>query len=197
MKGLQYTVLVLALAILSSQSIHFIYMKFFYPTTSVLDTQLDTGIRQAENLDALVEMYEKSEVEVQQYEQQLGPDERREPRRWDMEPYKTRTELMQAINDWEGKNEQFRRLLVQWTYGLLVTLIGIGIYARGLLWLGTALVVAGLGEMLWWCSPSINLGGALETFDRLLNIKLILSLVTAVVLATAWRVWTRIASNAA
>jgi len=190
-KGLQYTVLVLTLAILSSQSIHYIYMKFFYPTTSVLDTELDEGIRQAKSLDELVAMYEKSKTEVQEYEQRLAPDERQNSGRWDSEPYKSRQELLQAINDWEQKNEQFRRLLVQFTYGLLITVVAVAVYARGFLWVGTALAVAGLGEMLWWCSPSINLGGALGEFDRLLNAKLILSLVTAAMLAITWRIWTR------
>ena len=191
MKGLQYTVLVIALAILSSQSIHYIYMKFFYPTSSVLDTPLEASIQKAESLDQLVEMYEKSRLEVKEHERQLSPAERQEPHRWDIEPYKSQNELRSAVVDWEHKNEQFRRLLVQWTYGLLVTLVGVGVYSRHGLWVGTALIVAGLGEMLWWCSPSIDVGGALQGFDRLLNTKLILSLVTAMVLAIAWRTWTR------
>jgi len=191
MKGLQYTVLVIALAILSSQTIHYVYMKFFYPTTSVLDTELDTEIREAKSLDELVQRYEEARNAVREHEAGLSPDERRDSGRWDEEPYKTRNGLLAAINDWEQKNEQFRRLLVQWTYGFLVTLVGVGIYSRGHWWLGTALGLAGIAEMIWWCSPSIDLGGALGEFDRLLNTKLILSVVTAAALALAWRVWTR------
>jgi hypothetical protein len=191
-KGLQYTVLVIALAILSSQTIHYIYMKFFYPTTSVLDTPLDTDIQQAKSLDELVKMYRKSEADVEAFEDQLAPEDRRDSNRWEDEPYKSKNALRSAISDWEEKNEQYRRLLVQWTYGLLIALVGIGAYTRRHHWVGTALVLAGLGEMLWWCSPSIDLGGAQSEFDRLLNTKLILSLVTAAVLALTWRVWTRV-----
>jgi hypothetical protein len=190
-KGLQNTILVIVLAILSSQTIHYIYMKFFYPTTSVLDTPLDTTIQEAQSLDELVKMYEKSEADVRAYEKQLGPEDGRDSDRWEDEPYKSRDALRRAIADWEGKNEQFRRLLVQWTYGLLVTLAAVWAYAHRHAWIGMALAVAGLGEMLWWCSPSIELGGALGEFDRLLNARLILSLVTAAAMALTWRVWTR------
>lgn len=197
MKGLQYTVLVIALAILSSQTIHYVYMKFFYPTTSVLDTPLETTIQQAESLDELVRLYRKSEADVEAYEAQQDPDDRNNPGRWEDEPYKSKNALRSAISDWENKAEQYRRLLVQWTYGLLITLIGVFAYARRHFWIGTALAVAGVGEMLWWCSPSIYLGGAVGEFERLLNTKLVLSLVTAAALALAWRVWTRDRPDAA
>jgi len=190
-KGLQHTVLIFALAILSSQSIHYVYMKFFYPTTSVLDTELDVGIREAKSLDELVAMHEKSEQAVQEYERQLSPEDRKNNNRWDAAPYRSQNEIADAIRDWERKNEQFRRLLVQWTYGLIIAAIGVAAYARGFLWVGTALVVAGMGEMLWWCSPSIRLEGAFGEFDRLLNTKLLLSVLTAAMLAITWRTWSR------
>jgi hypothetical protein len=196
-KGLQRTVLVLALAIISSQTIHYVYMKFLFPTTSVLDTPMETTIQQAKSLDELVEMYRKSVAEVEALESRLDPEEEENYSRMEEEPYKSQTALRSAITEWEARSERLRRVLVQWTYGLIVALAGVGAYIRRSQWLGTALVVAGLGEMLWWCSPSFEYGGSVSSLDRLLTTKLVLSLATAAVLGLTWRVWTRAGANAA
>jgi hypothetical protein len=196
MKGFQNTVLVIVVAILSSQSIHYVYMKYFYPTTSVLDVQLDQDIKNAKTLDELVVRYRKSKTDVAAYEAQLAPGERGESYRRDIEPYKTNNSLLDAINDWERKDEQYRRLWVQWILGVVVATVGAGLYARRSLWVGTALVFAGIGEMLWWCSPTIELGGAIGEFDRLLNAKIILTAATAIAFAGVWHIWTRSNRNA-
>ena len=191
MKGFQITVLVFVVAILSSQSIHYVYMKYFYPKTSVLDVQVDQDIKNAKTLDELVARYRKSKAEVAAYEAQLAPGERGESYRRDIEPYKTNNGLLDAINDWERKDEHYRRLWVQWILGVVVAAVGAALYARRSRWAGTALVFAGIGEMLWRCSPSIELGGAIGEFDRLLNAKIILTAATAIAFAGVWRIWTR------
>ena len=190
MKGFQHTILVMVVLVLSAQLAHFTYMKFFYPTKSVLDTELDTSIKSSTSLDDLLEQFEASEREVKAYESALSPDENRKSFRRDIEPYESNRKLRQSIQDWERKQAQIDRLLYQWTIGLLLSLAGTALYLKKLNWVGTALIVAGLAEMIWWCSPSISVGGAISEFERILNIKLTLTLATVAVFAgnlAAWR----------
>jgi hypothetical protein len=49
-----------------------------------------------------------------------------------------------------------------------------------------ALVIAGTGEMIWWSSPSFNFGGAVSSFETLLNYKLLLSVISLVIVLAIW-----------
>lgn len=49
MKGLKITILILSVITLSSQSIHYVYMKYFYDTSSVLDEYIDKEIKSSNN----------------------------------------------------------------------------------------------------------------------------------------------------
>ena len=192
MKGFQYTILVMVVLVLSAQLAHFTYMKFLLPTESVLDTELDTSIKGTTSLDDLLDQFKRSELEVKAYEDSLSPKENRKSYRRDIEPYESHHKLRQAIQNWERKQAQISRLLYQWTIGLLLALVGSGLYLKRINWVGTAFIVAGLAEMIWWCSPAISVGGAISEFERILNIKLILTLATAGVFAGNWAAWRRV-----
>lgn len=191
MKGFQKTILVIVVLVLSAQLAHFTYMKFLYPTQSVLDDALDVSIRETTSLEDLVEQFERSELEVKAYEDALSPRENRKSHRRDIEPYESNRKLRQAIKGWEHQQAQIKRLLFQWTVGLLLALAGTGLYLKRYNWVGTALIVAGLAEMIWWCSPAISVGGAISEFEKILNIKLILTLATVAVFAGNWAAWRR------
>ena len=184
MHGFQYTVLIIVVLFLGVQTAHFTYMKFLYPTSSVLDEQLDDSIRSATSLEDLVQRYEESSARVEEYESGLSPEEYAS-RSIDMEPDR----LKAAIRDWERKQEQHTRLLFHWAFGLLLTVAGTAIHMRTTSWVGSALIVAGLAEMIWWSSPAISLGGAVAEFERILNTKIILTLVTSAVFAAVWMLW--------
>ena len=100
MKGFQYTVMALVVIILSAQLAHFSYMKFLYPTQSVLDDELDTSIKSSTSLAELINQFRASEVEVKAFEDSLGPEENRRTVRRDSEPYKSHRKLRQAIQNW-------------------------------------------------------------------------------------------------
>ena len=86
-------------------------------------------------------------------------------------------------------------MIYQWTIGLLLALAGTWVYLKEIKWVGTAFIVAGLAEMIWWCSPSISVGGAISEFERILNIKLILTMATAAVFAVNWWAWQKPQNN--
>jgi cation transport ATPase len=189
MKGFQNTILIIVVIVLSAQLAHFTYMKFLYPTQSVLDDEVDTSIRSSTSLDELLEQYRRSEQEVKAYEDSLAPEENRRTTRRDLEPYQTNRKLRQAIQQWERKEEQIKRMVYQWTIGLLLAIAGTVLYLKRMHWIGTTFIVAGLAEMIWWCSPSISAGGSLAELERILNIKLLLTVATTFVFAANWWAW--------
>lgn len=191
MEGLQKTILVLVVLVLSAQLAHFAYLKFLQPTTSALDTELDSSIKSTTSLKELVAQFEKSEQEVQAYEDSLPPGENRQTHRRDMAPYESNRKLRAAIQVWEHRQAQIKRLVFQWTIGLLLALAGTALYLKRISWIGTALIIAGLAEMIWWCSPAISFGGANSELEKILNIKLILTLATAGVFSANWVTWGR------
>jgi len=189
MQGFQKTILVLVVLVLSAQLAHFTYVKFLQPTHSVLDDELDESIKGATSLEELFKQYELSEDEVRAFEESLSRGEKLSSFRKDIEPFKSNQKLRAAVRDWERKQAQIKRLIYQWTVGLLLALAGTGLYLKRISWIGTALIVAGLAEMIWWCSPSISMGGSIREFERILNIKLMLTLATVGVFAGNWVTW--------
>ena len=186
MKGLKITILILSVITLSSQSIHYVYMKYFYDTSSVLDEFVDKEIKSSKNIEYLLVQYKKANVKVKEYEKGKPDKALSKINKYNTEPYKTKNKIKKGIKDWESKQEQHTKLIVQWTLGLLVLIAGLFLYAKNLLWQGMAFISAGIFEMLWWASPSTRLGGAISEFERLLNTKLLLSLVTLIILLTVW-----------
>jgi len=189
MRGFQNTILVLVVLVLGAQLTHFTYMKFLLPRHSVLDAEVDQSIKSAKSLKHLLEQLEQSEKKVKEYENKLSQEDLHKTHRQDIAPYLSNRKLKSAIRDWERKQGQLNRLIFQWTIGLLFSLAGAGLYFKRISWIGSAFIVAGLAEMIWWCSPSIALGGAINEFERILNVKLILSLITMAAFAGIWPLW--------
>lgn len=186
MKGLKITIFILSVITLSSQSIHYVYMKYFYDTSSVLDEFIDKEIKSSKNIEDLLAKYKKANIKVKEYEKGKSDKELSKINKYNTEPYKTRNKIEKGIRDWESKKEQHTKLLVQWSLGLLVLFAGLFLYAKNKIWQGMAFIIAGIFEMLWWASPSTRLGGAILEFERLLNTKLLFSLATLVILLTVW-----------
>ncbi len=186
MRGFQITLFVLAMIVLVSQTTHFVYVKYFYDTASVLDDFAEEKIKQAGTLEELVADYESNFKQVKEYEKGKSDQELSKIRRPQIEPYKTKLKLERAIRDWESKEESIKKLLVQWCIGLAVLAIGCALYLKVASWLAMALITSGLGEMIWWSSPSLNLGGAVTSFESLLNHKLVLSIISLIVVMIIW-----------
>jgi hypothetical protein len=186
MRGLQITIFILAMIALVAQTTHFVYVKYFYETASALDDYAETKIKKAESLQELVKDYESSLEKVKDYEKDKSDEDLSNIRMQQIEPYKTKLKLESAITDWESKEQNIKKLWVQWSIGLMVLAIGCVLFYKGIFWFGMALVISGIGEMIWWSSPSLNLGGAVSSFETLLNYKLALSLISLLVVAVIW-----------
>jgi hypothetical protein len=62
--------------------------------------------------------------------------------------------------------------------GLLLTVLGVASYLRGKRWLGVTLLIVGFCELIYWTCPTFLGGATTKEFDRLLAIKLPLSVVS-------------------
>jgi len=189
LKGFHLVVLIGAVLLLSGQTAYFIYVKLFHTTSSVLDESIDDEIQEAVSLEELLLLYRSNQEQIIAHEAQLSPDQLSEYPRRDREPYATERKITDAIRDWESKKEQYKKLLFYWLFGSAMMLGGIIVYRRERGWVGTTFIFSGLVLTLWWSSPSINLGGAVLEYQRILNTKLILTTLTAAFVAFIWITW--------
>jgi len=194
MKGLEKTIVVLAFLALISQTIRHAYMLWFEPRESVLDRfdKPKGEIAAATSLDELVRRYEAARKQVED-----AREERKQERAQsktgetevyadqDSEPYKSANELHSAIEDWEHKASEIHELRFFWMIGLVLLVVGVVIYKRLNRWIGFTLIIAALGEFIYWTSPTFF--GGTQEFDRLLWNKLVLSLVSLALLGVV--VW--------
>jgi hypothetical protein len=202
MRTLQVLGLLVALLILCAQGMRHIYVAYCEPRTSVLDKYTDTpttkAIQGTKSLAELDELYAPARKRVEELDKEMkaGRDKitNREVRR-DFEEtfheehsaeYAKASSLASAIEDWEHKNAQVHELHVFWAFGIGLFLVGAIVLAVGQGWLGMALIVPGVVEMLWWTSPSIRLEGCPVEFERLLLHKVIFTLITLAVIIVAW-----------
>ncbi len=177
----------LASIILCFQGVHFTYFKFFSPHESVLSDYVDKQIKDASSLEELIQEYEASREKVTAYEIEnpnVGVLTRYQKQ--SIEPYKTKLRLESAIDAWETKTREYGRVWYQWSAGLVLFVVGIGLFRASKSWIALSLLIAGLTEMIWWSSPTRMMVGALAEHERLLNAKLFLTLVTFALLLGAW-----------
>ena len=188
MRGFQLTIFVMAIVLLSMQSVHFVYYKFIYSHESVLDDSLDKQIKASQSIDELLQEYKKAQTKVKDYEIKNPDKEFEYYKRQKTEPYKSKIKFENAIKDWEKKQRDYARLWYQWFAGVLLFSLGGAMYWIKRSWLGLSVLTAGLGEMIWWSSPNLTRIGSLLEYEKLLNTKLLLTLLTFILLSAAWLV---------
>lgn len=204
MRHLQITVFVIAIMLLTLQIFRHVYVRLLErPTASVLDKYDDdkakTVVQSAASLDDLVSQYDAAHRKVDELDKEVqealaaGSKEERYAsleafRAANEQHYELEAGLRKAIRELEMKNKEVRDMRVFWFFGLAVYLIGALFLISGRGWLGTSLIGPGILEMIWWTSPSFGMGTDAQDFTRLLDNKLILSVVTFLILMLSWSV---------
>lgn len=201
MRPLRIVILLLAVLVLTTQAARHIYVRYIEPRTSVLDRFEETDakkvIQKATTLDEIVKAYEPARKRVDELDkdlkQELSTKTRDEyymyEQKWKedhKQEYEREEELKKAIQEWEDRSKEILELRVFWFFGLAFFLVGVIMLHRGKNWIGTAFLIPGVVEMIWWTSPSFRFVGSPIEFDRLLNNKLGFTLVTLVFILTAW-----------
>jgi hypothetical protein len=160
-------------------------------------TDTDRAIQEAASLQELLDHYDQAkqrfeelEAERKALEENLSKDDRdvvREKFREDHKAeYEREDDLRDAISTWEEKSNEIRELRVFWTFGFVLFGVGLFLQRRGQDWLGMALIIPGIVEMIWWTSPSFRFIGSPKEFDRLLDNKLLFTFITILLLVAAW-----------
>jgi len=201
MKALKITVFILASLVLTTQAVRHIYVRYLEPRTSVLDkfeeTKTKEIIQSATTLSDLVSEYEPARKQVDKLDKEKNLELSKRTRddyymfeqKWNedyKQEYKQESELKLAIQDWEDRSKEIQELYVFWSFGFVFFVVGIFMLKKGLDWLGMAFVIPGIVEMIWWTSPSFRFAGSPLEFDRMLDNKLIFTIITLVILIIVW-----------
>ena len=193
MRAMKILVLALTLRLGGAQLARHVYVRWVEQRSSVLhrhELPLDTEIREAKSLEALERRY-AAELDRARREAVARTEEyRKTDRSYDpqMAAYGDPKvfELRQAIEDWERKSNEIRKLRYYWLVGLLALALGAWLLRRGQDWAGVSLYVLAFSEMIWCTSPYF-LGGARRELTRLLDQKLLFTALALGLLAVVWR----------
>lgn len=189
MRTFQIILLIVSFNLVTTQFLRHAYVKWFEPGTSTLEKYSDEtekGISAARTLEELDALYAKAHQQVKEAERTAGDRPRNEFEKKEKEPYKSEQELKQAIQTWESHEKEIHRLHFFWLAGAGCFFLGLGCYAFVNRWIGLATVIVGIGEMIWWTSPSFRVLGAQAEFDRLLTHKLLFTAMTWALVIGAW-----------
>jgi hypothetical protein len=169
----------------STQTFRHFYVRFLDKDESVLDkyrTELEVKIYESNDMNQLEKLYVENRQKIERIE---NSNEKIE----DNEDYKTlqreKQEITRAIVRAESLNESKYKLMIYWTIGLFCIIFGCVSYFFTSKWISLASLISGFSEMTLWTSPFFDRNNTLN-FIELLNMKLLLSIITLVLIITLW-----------
>jgi hypothetical protein len=184
MKPVEKTFAILAVVILSTQTVRHGYRLWIEPRGSVLDKfdEPQGGpIRDAKSLDDLIGRYEPVRKEADRIRTERAAKDKEFIQDNLTEPFKSEQALRQAISEWETSANEIREMRVYWLVGFVFVMAGMLMYRRGARWFGISLLLAGFAEMIYWTCPQV-IGWGTREADRLLFNKLVFSAISLAIL---------------
>lgn len=183
LKTFEKVLAILALLIITTQTVRHGYTLWLEPRGSVLD-KFDqptvTQISKAQSVDELLKQYEPVRKAVDAEKLKRQPEDTPRLEYSDQEPYKSERQLREAINDWETKSKEIRALKIYWAFGLGFCVLGLVHYKRLNRWFGLTMIIAAFCEFIYWTSPTFL--GPVREFDRLIGNKFTFSVLSLAVL---------------
>lgn len=179
--------LFVAITVLTAQTVRHAYLLWFQPQRSVLEKYnpaAQSKIKNADSLEALEQEYALAKEKVTKADEEIK-ESGRKVNRYNEEPFKTEISLKTAINQWERRSEEIGKARFSWFCGLGIVLAGLLLTFKWQ-WLGLSFIVSGLAQMIWWVSPSFSFNEASAEYQRMLQNKFILSLITLVLILLLW-----------
>jgi hypothetical protein len=187
MRGLKLTMFVLGCLVMGTQTFRHVYVKWLEPRGSFLDAYKDKAeqaVHTSEDLDDLKERYVAAVAKRRDYEGSNPEVEVRQ--RSARQLYDEEGELRSAIERIEAQQKSIHQLWFFWLCGLGSVGLGILAYRRLNRWLGLVGMITGFSEMACWTSPLWRTWGPQGEFERLLLLKLVLSVVSLALLVGLW-----------
>ena len=179
--------LIIAVSVLSIQTVRHAYLRWIQPKSSALEKynpSFKNKIKDAESLEALDAEYAKIKKEVDKADTEVK-DAGREANRFNKEPFKTERELKTAIQNWERRSSEIMQTRFFWCCGLILSVAGVLLFIKSP-WIGLSFIIAGVSQMIWWVSPSFRYNEASAEYQRMLENKFFLSLITFVFVIILW-----------
>lgn len=179
--------LFVAITALTAQTVRHAYLLWFQPQRSVLEKYkpvTQSKIKNADSLETLEKEYAIAHSEVAKVDEEIKISKRK-VNRYNDEPFKTEKMLKTAITQWERRSEEIGKARFSWICGLGVVLVGLG-FAYKWRWLGLSFIISGFAQMIWWVSPSFSFNEASAEYQRMLENKFTLSLITLVLILLLW-----------
>jgi hypothetical protein len=182
LKSLRLTLFVLLLMALGGQLVRHSYVRWFEPRQSVLDkydSSAKAKARAAQSLGELDRLYgealakEKAEANV--------PEGSKPEHRFRPDEMPATFELKSAIEQWEHRERDIRELRFFFGAGVLALVLAFACERLRMVWASVALGALAFCEMLWWTSVSWR-SGLWQEYDRLLDNKLVLTLLAVLLL---------------
>jgi len=186
MEALKKTLFIIAVTSVIAYTIRHVYLKWVEPQTSILDKYdrpIINELKNATSLEQLAKLFDEVHLKVLASDSVDSLKVKPEYQKYNIEPYKTESEIREAINSWESKSKEIFELRFYWAIGFVLNIIGYLLYRNVSPWLGITFLITGFGEMVYWTSPSL-FGSGLE-YEKLLSNKLTLSILTLLFLIAA------------
>ena len=179
--------LFVAITALTAQTVRHAYLLWFQPQRSVLEKynpDAQNKIKNADSLETLEKEYALAKEKVTKADEEIK-ESGRKVNRYSDEPFKTEKLLKTAITQWERRSEEIGKARFSWFCGLGIVLAGLLLTFKWQ-WFGLSFIVSGLAQMIWWVSPSFSFNEASAEYQRMLQNKFTLSLITLALILLLW-----------
>ncbi len=188
MKKLSTSVFVVLLVLLCTQFISHSYNRIFSNEESVLEKY--KGKKPESSLDSSLSIKELSMIYADSLKRIKLIESGKSGRKSRLytaqdDPYARKSAVEQLITSKENDSRNIRRMLAFWIAGIILAAAGSLVYIKADIWTGAALVISGFIEMTWSTGPLFFLSSAADSV-MMLNVKIILSAVTAAAVTAFW-----------
>ena len=185
MRGAKIVLFLICITIVSTQTFRHIYVRFLDKDESVLDkyrTEIEVEIYKSKDIEHLENLFAENDIKIKQFEN--SNDDYEENKTY-KELKREKDKIRSAIRKAENLDKSRYKLTIYWTMGLICIIFGCVSYFFTSKWISLASLISGFTEMTVWTSPFFDRSNTLN-FIELLNLKLILSIITLVLIITIW-----------
>ena len=186
MRNAKIVLFLICVITVSTQTFRHFYVKYLADDSSILDkymTEIELEIKKSRNLKELEVLYIDNKNKMEKIENS-GNEKYEETKEYkDLRIEKNK--IVAEIRGAESLKESKHKLLVYWIIGFVCVLFGCISYFFTSKWISFASLISGFSEMAVWTSPFFDRINTLN-FIELLNMKLILSIITLILVLSVW-----------
>ena len=186
MRNAKIVLFLICVITVSTQTFRHFYVRFLDKDESILDkyrTEIEVEIHESTDLNQLEKLYIENKAKIEKIENDNNEDyeESKEYKNLETE----RRKILYAIDRAESLSESKYKLIIYWTIGFICVIFGCISHFFTSKWISFASLISGFSEMMVWTSPFFDRSNTIN-FIELLNMKLILSIITLIMIIGIW-----------